>query len=195
MDIHNCRGSYILNSLRPRPTRRHFADDIFKRIFENENEWISPRISLKFVPGVRINNNPALVQIMAWRRPGDKPLSEPMMISLLMHICATRPQWVKLNCGCPIIELWIYAFIIKLWIGIIIHHYTYPWLSIIMDTHNWSQQNTWKLLIRCLFWCLIGNIIPSFWIAYQKLRIMDLLQCDTMNNGVKKIRSHWSKFD
>ena len=33
---------------------------------------------------------------MAWRRPGDKPLSEPMMVSLLTHICVTRPQWVKL---------------------------------------------------------------------------------------------------
>ena len=32
---------------------------------------------------------------MAWRRPGDKPLSEPMMVSLLTHICVTRPQWVK----------------------------------------------------------------------------------------------------
>ena len=31
---------------------------------------------------------------MAWRRPGDKSLSEPMMVSLLMHICVTRPQWV-----------------------------------------------------------------------------------------------------
>ena len=37
-------------------------------------------ISLKCVPKVRINNIPALVQIMAWRRPGDKPLSEPMML-------------------------------------------------------------------------------------------------------------------
>ena len=83
------------NSLRPRPNRRHFADDIFKCIFENENEWISPKISLKFVPKVRINNIPALVQIMAWRRPGDKPLSEPMMVSLLTHICVTRPQWFK----------------------------------------------------------------------------------------------------
>ena len=55
----------------------------------------SPRISLKFVPKVRINNIPALVQIMAWRRPGDKPLSEPMMASILTHICVTRPQWVK----------------------------------------------------------------------------------------------------
>ena len=89
------------NSLRPRPTRRHFADDIFKRIFENENEWISPRISLKFVPDVRINNIPTLVQITAWRRPGDKPLSEPMMVSLLTHICVTRPQlvlWLSITC-------------------------------------------------------------------------------------------------
>ena len=42
-----------------------------------------------------INNNPALFQIMAWRRLGDKPLSEPMMVSSLTHICVTRPQWVK----------------------------------------------------------------------------------------------------
>ena len=34
---------------------------------------------------------------MAWRRPGDKPWSEPMMISLVkMHICVTRPQWVNI---------------------------------------------------------------------------------------------------
>ena len=32
---------------------------------------------------------------MAWCRPGDKPLSEPMMVRLQMHICITRPKWVK----------------------------------------------------------------------------------------------------
>ena len=37
----------------------------------------------------------ALVQIMAWRWIGNKPLSEPMMVNLLMQICVTRPQWVK----------------------------------------------------------------------------------------------------
>ena len=36
-----------------------------------------------------------MVQIMAWRRPGDKPLSEPMLLILLTHICVTRPQWVN----------------------------------------------------------------------------------------------------
>ena len=64
-------------------------------IFLNENIWIPIKISLKFVPKGRINNIPALVQIMAWRRPGDKPLSEPMMVSLPTHIYVTRPQWVK----------------------------------------------------------------------------------------------------
>ena len=84
-----------INTLRPRPNGRYFADDTFKCIFLNENAWTSLKISLKFVPKVRINNIPALVQIMAWRRPGDKPLSEPMMVNLLTHIGVTRPQWAK----------------------------------------------------------------------------------------------------
>ena len=83
------------NTLRPRQDGRHFADDIFKCIFLNWNVWIPIKISLKFVPKGGINNIPALVQIMTWRRPGDKSLSEQMMVSLLTHICVTRPQWVN----------------------------------------------------------------------------------------------------
>ena len=85
-----------LNSLRPRQNGRRFPDDTFKRIFLNENVRISIKISLKFVPQGPINDIPALVLIMAWRRPGAKPLSEPMMVSLPTHICVTRPQWVNL---------------------------------------------------------------------------------------------------
>ena len=84
------------NTLRLRQTG-HFADDIFKCLFLNEKSSISINISLKFVPEGRINNIPALVQIMAWRRLGDKPLSEPMMVSSLTHICVTRPQWVNVR--------------------------------------------------------------------------------------------------
>ena len=69
-----------VNPLRPRQNGRHFADDTFKRIFLNENVRISLRISLKFVPKVRNNNIPSLVQIMAWRLVGAKPLSEPMLL-------------------------------------------------------------------------------------------------------------------
>ena len=81
--------------VRLRQNGHYFPDDIFKCIFLNENMWILIKILLKFVPEGPINNIPALVQIMAWRQPGDKPLSEPMMISLLTHICITRPQWIK----------------------------------------------------------------------------------------------------
>ena len=58
---------------------RHFADDIFRCIFMNEKLCILMKIWLKFVPKGPIDNNPALVQIMAWCRKGDKPLSQPML--------------------------------------------------------------------------------------------------------------------
>ena len=90
-----CGHTYVAHTLRPRQNGRHFADDIFKCIFLNENVWIWIKISLMFVHKGPINKIPALVQIMAWRRPGDKPLSEPMLISLPTHICVTRPQWVN----------------------------------------------------------------------------------------------------
>ena len=81
-----------INTLRPRQDGRHFADDIFMCIFFKDNCCIMNKFSLKYILKGPIDNNPALVQIMAWRRSGDKPLSEPMMVSLLTHICITRPQ-------------------------------------------------------------------------------------------------------
>ena len=89
----------LVNTLRPRQDGRLFPDDILKCIFLNENELISIKISLKFVHKGPINNNPSLVQIMAWRRSGDKPLSEPMMVSVLTHICVTLPHWVNSLAG------------------------------------------------------------------------------------------------
>ena len=87
----------VVNTLRPRQNGRHFADDNFKCIFLKDNVLIWIKISLSYVPKGPIINIPTLVQIMAWRRPGDKPLSEPMMFSLLKHICVTRPQLVYGN--------------------------------------------------------------------------------------------------
>ena len=68
-----------VNSWRPRQNDRHFADDIFKCIIWHGNTWILIKVSLKFVPKGPINNIPAFVQIMARRRPGDKPLYDSMM--------------------------------------------------------------------------------------------------------------------
>ena len=67
----------VFGTSRPTQNYQHFTDDIF-------NAFSGMKISL--------------VQIMAWRRPGDKPLSEPLMIISLTHICVTRAQWVKAGC-------------------------------------------------------------------------------------------------
>ena len=69
------RGLHSLNTLRPRQNGRRFADDTL-----DENLELRLRFHWSFFPKGPINNNPALVQIMAWRRSGDKPLSEPMMV-------------------------------------------------------------------------------------------------------------------
>ena len=82
-----------LNTLRLRQNCCHFADDL-----SNVFSWMKIyQFCLWFVTKARINNILALVQIMAWCRPGNKPLSELMMVSLLTHICVTQPQWVKAN--------------------------------------------------------------------------------------------------
>ena len=80
---------------RPRQNVRHFADGVCKCIFLNANVCILIKNSPKFVLKGPINNITALVQIMAWHRPGDTPLSELMMVSFLTHVCVTQPQCVK----------------------------------------------------------------------------------------------------
>ena len=56
-------------------------------------EFARIKISLTFASKGPINYIPAVIPIMAWRRPGDKSLSEPMVVSLPTHTCVTRPQW------------------------------------------------------------------------------------------------------
>ena len=92
-----------INTLKPRQNGRHFPYGIFKCIFLNENVKFLINIPLKFVPKGQIKNVPALVQIMAWCHPGDKPLSEPMRVNLLSHMCVTRPHWVTF-------DGWVYLY-------------------------------------------------------------------------------------
>ena len=71
--------SIRINLSPPGQDGRHFADDLFKRTFLNEKFCILIKITLKFVPTGPIDNDLALVLILAWRRIGDKPLFEPML--------------------------------------------------------------------------------------------------------------------
>ena len=100
---------FFVNTLRPRQNGRHFADDTFNSIFSNENVRILIKFSVKFVPKGPNNNNPALVQIMAWRRPGDNPLSEPVMVSLLidayMRHSASMSSWKYYGCNITLFKL------------------------------------------------------------------------------------------
>ena len=80
VNISLCPSSSIhVNTWRLRQNGWDFPDDIFKCIFLNENICISNTTWLKFVPGGPVDNNTALIQIMAWHWTGYKPLSEPMM--------------------------------------------------------------------------------------------------------------------
>ena len=83
----------------------YFTDDIFKYIFMNEKFRFLINSSLRFAPKDQIKNIPELVQIMAWCWLGDNPLSEPMMVILLMNKCITRPQWGKQQ---PVIYIFWY---------------------------------------------------------------------------------------
>ena len=65
-------GMYRIDLSSPGQNGHNFADDIFKCIFVI-------RISLKFVPKGLIDNKSALGQVMAWRRPADKPSPGPVM--------------------------------------------------------------------------------------------------------------------
>ena len=72
----------------------------------NENIWISIIISRNFVPKVPINHIPWWVQIMDWRRTGDKPLSEQMMAYLAdVYTNVTWPQWTNISHSTPI-KVW-----------------------------------------------------------------------------------------
>ena len=75
-----CVGKDDVYTLRQRQNGLCFTNSILKCISLNEKFWIFIKISLKVVPMDPINNKSALIQIMAWRRSGDKPQCEPMMI-------------------------------------------------------------------------------------------------------------------
>ena len=156
---HSCCET-LFNSLRPRQNGRHFADDIFKCIFLNENVWILIKISLKFVPQGPIHNIPALVQIMAWCRPGGKPLSGPKMVRLPMHYASlslneliiTMPHlmfqeclWLTVfhsNSVCPTVS-WVWWWITCMWFSICVAEWV-RWTQILNLNIHIHHIISWK---------------------------------------------------
>ena len=123
----------------------HLADDIFNCIVMNKNVWIPIKISLKFFPKGRINNIPAMVQIMAWRRPGDKPLSEPMMkfTDAYMHHSASMSQCI---CSRDKLKEFLMAFFKWIFLKYIINfssHAAYNYISSINSLTPATRAIIW----------------------------------------------------
>ena len=88
-----CRGR---EALRPRQDGCYFADDILQCMSPIKKFEFCLKFHWTLFQRLPSDNNSALVQIMAWRRAGDKPLSGPMMtwivgLNMLMRMWCTIP--------------------------------------------------------------------------------------------------------
>ena len=137
------------------------ADDILKRIFLNENDRISIRISLKFVPRSPVNNKVALVLVMAWRRTGDKPLTEPMMTwftdASMQGLVSSQWSWGLLSQFSPFRYFPIF------------YEWWKQWLPEWYQVHIWqvspqlSCGDTWKI-----WTCLKVSNLYCYWIIISR---------------------------
>ena len=157
--------------------------DIFECIFVNENVWIVIKISLKFVSKGPMNNIPVLVQIMAWRRPGDKPLSEPW---LPRHICIT-----------PLSELIseVIGGSLSVHLSRVRHiQYTVHWdpdslLGLAMRRHQAITQSSQMNFSAPYFFCLkLAVIMLTTWYPYFQYLV------SFCHNELKSCKTHSTKF-
>ena len=77
---------------------------------------------------------------MAWHLPGDKPLSEPMVVDLLMHLCITLSQWV--NIPKPLIDMTLCMSLL--------------WLFHLSEMYD--GRMTWHVLVISAFTIAIWNL-------------------------------------
>ena len=145
--MHKFNGRWI-DLLWPRQNGRQGRQ--FQMHLFNEDVWISLRISLKFVSNGPINNILAMVLVMAPCLPGNRPLSEPVMVSLLTYICATRLQRDK---TLPVLN--------HAWVNASYINYYYDYESMYSKiSQNDSQLKLWIFpkFILCMFfsniWCI-----------------------------------------
>ena len=140
---------------------------------------------------------------MAWRRPGDKPLSEPMMVCLPTHICVARPQWVKLRkCASPNVKCfseWWWRFNKGGWRTIWwlkkIHIYIYIYISV--WTPNMLVEPAGEIYVRR--WCATRQWRFTFsrhldaWVSYHPLtpEIFGHSQKHGSRRNVCEIWIHW----
>ena len=131
-----------VNTLGPRQNGWHFPDDIFKCFFVNENVWMSLKIS-------------ALVQIMAWRRLGNKPLSSPLMVNYANPVYDVATIYHQVGClrwGHP--SLFHTATSLLIWYEMFSMRdisYRLTWMKFINMLSVYAQSG----MHRCVNWWII----------------------------------------
>ena len=130
---------------------------ISQPIFANAFPWMKllefvSTFHQKFVTEGKVNNISTLFQIMDWCWPGEKPLSEPKMFSLLMDKFVTHPQWIY----------FLSSYVLRLQFLIASHMNLYVWclLKSFLDK-NWLSC-LWILVN--LVCCLQNYFTISSWI-------------------------------
>ena len=133
---------------------------------------------------------------MTWRRPGDKPLSEPMMVSLLTHICITRPQWIK-----PVMNpYWVRINIYELHLLFKhpdrshrhYHPHVFKWKTRLLPDKRLyfpgskSNRRTWILENSCTKQLKINDLIRVY-----LARIFLLYRNKVMSHGYRNFSNHW----
>ena len=88
-------GIWHINPSLPGRLSGKIAHDIFRCLFFNENVGISIEISMKIVHKGPIDNKPALVQVMVWRRTDDKTLPERMLTQFTDAYMRHYGRWVN----------------------------------------------------------------------------------------------------
>ena len=124
-----------------------------------------------------------MVQIIAGRRPGAKPLSEPIMFSLQIHICIAHSQWVKISYDKILQSLKAKRFIFKiiwsLWIltgvlaAVMPRHLSnfkaICWFNLLMSqlrdlTRSLDKTHCWILQLLYVF---PNEAMDMIWFSYK----------------------------
>ena len=149
---------------------------IFKCIFLNENARIPIIIHWSFL----IENKPAVVQIMACRRPGDKPLSEPMKISSQTNkgtrgkMVLLRKNWSHVKNIRPIIIIFGRSF--ETMTILVFDHEMQAYIIIFLRYSETTIIWNWTILPRP--WGKRAHPVPYCPQCYFNLSTLYKLYCD-----------------
>ena len=120
---------------------------------------------------------------MTWRRPGDKPLCEPMMVILLTHKCVTQSQlrerrvWFSIPHSRKSIPSFLLKFGVKQWSVRMFYTTASKHLQTLWNwpyVHSLENHHcSLKYFEQCIWWAAVLYTLysHSWWLHSMGLRI------------------------